>query len=420
MDDNKKKKKFNLNLPSFDMSDGANRTKWFLRVVSIMLAVILWFFVGWDGSESRIKDIEVPLRYHDIPDGYSISDRVRTVNVRIEGNLELLAFLDRNAVTASLSLQELRAGKYRLPVHLENPDRVRVLSYSPQFVEFELFRMIERTLKPTLSLIGEMPDDISISDVKIEPEEVVVKGSEANVMAVRHAEAQAKPDDLLNFGTVELPVVLLGVDNEPIADLESEPKKVRVSARVAESVDEIRVPVNVQVRGMPGNGLDIDSVTVSPDIVTLRGTRGALANVTELTLNPIDVTGHTEDMVVDIPLDSPAHGITIPSAESVRVRIQFHSSVDTRTFVGVPIKVSGHGAYEKWSLAPEAANVMLERSVTSTEPFDMSKPPFEAYVDVTNVVSERLVLPVLIRNLRDGMKVIRIEPQQVNVSAVTD
>ena len=417
MDENRKKR---LHIPLIDLSDATKRTRWLLRVVSIALALTLWFFVGWDGSDSRTKELTVPLRYLDIPDGYSISNRVHNITVLMEGNVELLALLDRNAVTASVSLQELRPGKYRLPVHVDSPERVRILDHSPQVVEFELYRIIERSLKPTLEITDEVPGGISVTEVVFQPLEVVIKGSETEVMAVRRAVVRSTLENLITHGTQDLPVVLLGEDGAEIAGLDSLPKQVQISVRVAETLEEIRVPVNVPVHGTPGNGLDIDAVVVSPDVVTLRGTEAALANITEVTLNPIDVSGHTEDMVVDIPLDAPAPGITIANADSVRVQVRLHSTVDARTFVGVPIAVFGQGAFTDWATSPAVANVMVERSVTGTEPFDMSKPPFELYVDVTNVVTDRLVLPVLVRNLRDGMRVIRIEPQQVTVSAIQD
>jgi YbbR domain-containing protein len=418
MDENGKKR---FHIPMIDLSDNAKRTRWALRVISIVLAMTLWFFVSWDGSsDSRIRELTVPLRYLDVPEGYLISDRVSNILVRVQGSVELLSLLDRNSVTASVSLQELRPGKYRLPVYLNSPERVRIVGFSPQDVEFELYRVIERTMRPSLEITDEMPDDVSLSDIAFEPAEVVVKGAEADVMAVHRAVARARVDDLTDGGPgpLDLPVTLLGADGGETAGLEIEPRRVRLSFRVSEAVEEILVPINVPVRGTPGNGLDIGAVQVSPDAALLRGTKEALANITELTLGAIDVTGHTEEMVADIPLDAPAQGISIANADSVRVRVQFHSTVDTRTFVGVPIAVIGKGAYSAWLAAPAVANVMLERAVTSTEPFDMNKPPLELYVDVTNVVAEHLVLPVLVQNLHDGMKVIRIEPQQVSVSAV--
>ena len=402
--------------PIFDLSDRTKRTKWLLRAVSLALAIILWFFVSWDGSTFRSKELNVPLRYLDIPDGYSVSDRTGSVSVRIEGSLESLALLGRNDVSASISLQDLRPGQYRLPVQINSPQSVRVTRVTPQSVAFDLYRMIERTLRPTVEFEGVVTEGLVIEETVFEPSEVVVKGPEADVVAIRRAVVRVSAGDLQGTVRQEKPVVLMG-DAEEIDGLSIEPPAVRVSVRLSDAPEEIRVPVVVPVRGIPGGGLDVDRVIVSPDVVILRGTRNLLANVKEITLNAIDVTGHTDNINVDIPLDSPSPGITIAGTESVKVLVELHSSRETRTFLGVPIVIDGASTDAKWRITPHSANVIVERSVTETEPFDIEKPPVELYVDVTNIVAEQLMLPVLHRGLPSGMRVVRIEPQQVSVTA---
>jgi hypothetical protein len=140
--------------------------------------------------------------------------------------------------------------------------------------------------------------------------------------------------------------------------------------------------------------------------------------VKELVLNAIDVTGHTEVMNIDLPLDPPASDMTIVSADSVRVIVEFNSAVEVLTFQGVPVSVEGSGIYGEWDIGPSAVSVTAERAVASTGPFDPNNPPFELYVDVTNVVSRRLMLPILVRSVPDGMRVLRVDPEQVTVNAV--
>lgn len=417
MDDKKKNSGGNM----LDGTDGNRRAKWILRALSLLIASILWFFVSWDGTTVRSKDLTVPLRYLDIPDGYTLSERVQNVDVKIEGSLETLALLDRNAITASVSLQELRPGKYRLPVHLNSPARVRVASYTPQDVEFELYRIIERTLKPFWEIDDEdLPEGAQLTEVVLTPDEVVVKGSETEVMAVRRAILKDGLPELIEKGYAELLVELIGANGDPVEGLKVEPGTIRVSARLSEPVGDLSVPVRIPVRGLPGDGLDVRAVVISPDTVTLRGPQKLLENITELTLNPIDVTGHTEDMNFEVPIESPEPGITIPGVDHVRVSIQLHSSVEARTFLGVRIAVQGKGAFERWRLSPPVASVTVEREISGTPEFEINNPPLALYVDVTNVVADSLVLPVLVENLKDGIKVIRIEPQQVTVTAVTN
>lgn len=403
--------------PILDFSDGAKRTKWLLRGVSLLLAVILWFLVGWDGAAHVTKDLSLPLRYQDVPDGYSVSERVSSVTVRIGGSLESLALLGRNDVGASVSLKDLRPGRYRLPIQITNPQSVRVLRVTPQSIEFDLYRTIERTLRPSLEIDGDISDGLKFEEPVYEPPEVVVKGPEAVVVSIKRAVVRASAQDLAGKKRLELPVKLLGDEGE-IDGLAIEPSSVRVSVKLSEVLEELRVPVIIQVGGVPGAGLDVGRVIVSPDVVTLRGTRNALANIKELTLDAIDVTGHTENINMVIPLESPAQGITIAGTDSVKIMVELHSSNETKTFMGVPITLgSGSPESRRWKITPPAASVILERSIIGSEPFDVERPPIELYVDVTNVVSDQLALPVLHRGLPDGMRVVRIEPPQVYATA---
>lgn len=399
-------------------------TRWLLRAVSIVFAVTIWFLVSYDGSNGGDADTRqavrtVALRFLDVPEGHALSSANSDVEVHMEGALDVLARLDSSEVTATISLKDMRPGKYRLPIHVDSPDGVRVVSCVPQQAEFELLRVIERTMQPLI----DVPDDetaqgYDIQDVALTPPEIVVKGPEGDVMSVRRALVKLSMLDFKDSnGEMKLPVSLMRVDGTEAEGLEVLPPEVVVHARVVEPMEEVVVPITVPLRGTPADGFDVGSIVISPDKVVLRGTKEALANITELSIDPIDISGHSETMVMDIPLDAIGDRFSIVSAESVHVRVELHSTVDMMTFTGVPIRFSGQGAYDRWEASPQMANVTVERSVTSTEPFDPTKPPLELYVDVTNVVSGRLVLPVLARSLKDGMRVIRIDPQQVMVNA---
>jgi YbbR domain-containing protein len=407
-----RKKRFAL----FDLSGETKRRKWIIRALSLFSALILWLFVTWDGSTMSTRVMSVPLRQSDVPDGYLLSCDVKEINVKLEGRVEMLAIMVRNSISAAVSVQDMMPGKYALPVHLGLPDGVRALDYSPQIVECELFRLIERRLKPSLSLTAPLPDGIWLDDVRITPAEVAVKGPEADVLAVRRAEARALSSDLRSGASKGARIVLMG-DAGEIKGLNVEPASVTVMASLIRSADLTRIPVRVQAVGSPGGGLSIGGVTVSPDTVAIRGADGGASGITEIVLDAIDVTGHTENMNIDVPIKIPAPGAVIIGPETVNVRVNLKSTIESRTYVGVPVKVEGKSEYEGWSVLPQSVSVTIERSVDSSDPFDMSKPPFDLYVDVTNVVSDRIVLPVLTRNVVYGMKIIRTEPPQVTLEA---
>jgi YbbR domain-containing protein len=396
--------------------DKAARTRWLTRGASLAFAIFLWFFVTWDKTTLTTRDITVPLTYQDITEGYLISNIVQNVEVRLEGRLENFALMSVSDITASVGMEDLRPGKYRLPIQIASPRGTSVVSYSPNVVDFELFRIIERRLRPYLVLDDKLPDNLSMSSVDIVPSEVTVKGPEASVMAVRRAEVHSFVHEATG-GERELPVVLVNESGE-VKDLTVDPVNVLVNAHFTRTLQEAKVPVTLDVTGVPGDGLEIGSITVSPDMVTLRGTRDALLGVAAITINPIDVSGHTESMNVDIPLDPPSDAINIVGADHVNLRIEFRNAVQMRTYLGVPIALHGVSNVKNWTVSPPLASVTVERPGMAGSALDPDHPPFELYVDATNVVASQLVLPILLRNVENGVNVTRIEPQQATITFI--
>ena len=409
----KMNRKIRIPLPNF--SDKTSRMRWFLRMLSLVFAVALWLFVTWDGSAMSTRQFEIPLKYTDTSDGYSISNKTSNITVVVEGRLEVLAILSRNMITASVSMNGLKPGTYRLPVQLSIPDNLRLVSYSPQVVDFSLFRIIERRLKPNLVVKGEMPHDFSIGNIEITPQEVVVKGSETEVLSVRRAEvSQTFPWLRLHSGS-ELPVYLAG-DRGEVKGLTVEPKQVRVSVTFAEATDEATVPVKVPLKGVPADGLEVSSVMVSPDVVVLHGYKNTLSKIQALSTDPVDVSGIDSDSEFEVSM-RPPEGTRIDVPGAAKVRVVLGSATETRTFFNVPVKVYGKSAYSNWKLSPSTVTVTIERPLSSKQHTERETPPVGLYVDVANVVSDQLTLPVLVRDAAVGIKVLRIEPAQVELRA---
>ena len=383
-----------------------------MRGASLAFAIILWYFVAWDSTGLTVRDFRVPLRFQDVSEGYSISSEIQTVEVRIEGSGFDLARLDPGEITTTIGISDLRPGKYRLPLQITPPSHVRLVNHNPKFVELELFRMIERAFNPVL-VPQDIPENLMLSSADIIPPEVSVKGPEALVMALRRAEARSTVSEL-SAGELELPIILVG-ENGDVSDLEIEPPTVTVNAQFSTMIQEAHIPVSTRVTGTPGPGFEVARIVLSPDFVTLRGTREALFGVTEITIDPIDITGHTENMTIDMPLESPSEAITIIDAGHVSMRVEFRAFVESRTFLGVPINITGVPNPRSWTISPGTASVTVEYS-TSGSAFDPDVPPLELYIDATNIVTSQITLPIITRNVMGGVNVIRIEPLQVTIT----
>ena len=385
-----------------------------MRGASLAFAIILWYFVAWDSSGQTARDVRVPVQFQGASEGYSLSSDVQNVEVRIRGSGFDLARLGPGEITATVGISDLRPGKYRLPIQITLPGHIRMVNHNPHFVELELVRMIERTFNPVLVPL-DMPDDLMISSADITPPEVSVRGPEAIVTALRRAEARSTMTEL-SSGSRELPIILVGEDGD-VPGLVTEPPAVTINAQFATMIQEARIPVRTRVIGNPSPGFEVVNVVLSPDVVTLRGTREALFGVTEIWTLPIDITGHTENITIDVPLEPPSEAITIIDADHVIMKVEFRASVESRTFLNIPINITGVPDPRNWTISPRTAGVTVEYPVFSSV-FNPDDPPLELYIDATNVVTSQLTLPILTRNVMGGVSVVRIEPQQATITEI--
>ena len=394
--------------------DKAAKTRWLMRGASLAFAMILWYIVAWDSSGQTMRDVRVQVQFPGVSEGYSLSSDIQNVDVRIRGSAFDLARLTPGEITASVSISDLRPGKYRLPIQITLPGHIRLASHNPRFVELELFRMIERTFNPVLVPL-DMPDNLMLSSFDITPPEVSVSGPETLVAALRRAEARGAMNELSN-GSLELPIILVG-EHGDVPDLTTVPPAVTANAQFTALTEEVRIPIRTRVTGTPAPGFEVANIVLSPDAAILRGTSEALLGVTEMMIGPIDVTGHTESITIDMPLESPSEEITIIGTGHVIMRVDLRASVESRTFLNVPINITGVPDPRNWAISPKTAGVTVEHVIFDSA-LAPDAPPLELYIDATNVVTSQIILPILAGNVMGGVNVIRIEPSHATVTEI--
>ena len=93
----------------------------------------------------------------------------------------------------------------------------------------------------------------------------------------------------------------------------------------------------------------------------------------------------------------------------------------SRAFSNVAVGIEGKSVYPAWSVDPSLVNVVVEGTPSDLAALDSADAPFRAVVNVTNVISRKLLVPVLIRNIASKkVRILRVEPRNVTVTAIVD
>lgn len=402
------------------------QSKIFLVGVSIFISVVLWAFVALDGNSDAARTVSANIKYINLPRGFSIYAPAKKAELRIVGKINMLSSVQPSDIVAEVDLANLQAGKYNLPIRLEAPSFARIRSWQPSVAEVEIYRHVERTLTIAPKTEGAAPEGMVVSSVKLDPGSAVVSGPENDVLAVQGLEAAVPLDKLDADGKIRAQIIIKTAAETQAAGA-AQNRRLSVSPTETNAVvsfeNEIvgeRIPVKVSVVGQPQEGLQVESIKVIPDSVSIRGRSTAVKKMQSLVLPPVDISGLDQNIQLMIPMQ-PAEidpDVEITGTDRARVEIRLSKKMGVKTFTNVPLIVEGAEPGKEWKVSPHSVSLTIEGPQLAIDSLSGAAAPCELYIDVSNIVSKQMELPVLVKNLKKDFQVVQIEPEQILVTSV--
>src|ERR1051326_994334 len=115
---------------------------WLLKLISVVLAVMLWMLVAAETS-SEIG-MEVPLEFRNIPSQLEITgDTTNVVQVRLRGSPNVIRQISVKDVSTTIDLSKMRPGDRIVPLSPQNvqaPFGAEVIRVNQSNVRFNLKR----------------------------------------------------------------------------------------------------------------------------------------------------------------------------------------------------------------------------------------------------------------------------------------
>ncbi|MEW6713650.1 MAG: CdaR family protein [Nitrospirota bacterium] len=148
-----------------------------LKLASIFLAVILWFFVMSSGRSVIIK--EVPVQYINMPQSLEMVDMARNVSVVIEGQKRLLSGLNQGDINVVVDLENMQAGENSYSLSKKNiklPKSLSITSISPETLKLTLEERLKKEVSVKPVIAGSPEEGFAVESIKITPERVQIEG----------------------------------------------------------------------------------------------------------------------------------------------------------------------------------------------------------------------------------------------------
>lgn len=297
---------------------------WVLRISSVVIAIILWLIVNnsfpfqqENQTTIQIDDVQVKARYNR--DQYTLTYMSnRNVQLTLSGNKKALASIPSYQVF--VDLHDLKPGNLeKVNVQVSGLPKDVKVKVSPATITVKLEEKVHREMPVVVDYQGSLPEGVVVDQVKMDPDRVLVKGTESQLKKIKAVRAR------VNLGEEEFSlnkwVKLQAFDkNGPLKGIQISPETVHLVIKIRKSTKTL--PLTVQIMRQPPDRYRVDHIEWEPATVTLSGPKDVLKNISKHPPVMLDLSKTTgnQTLTIDIPVVNREIEVT-PKQVKVKVYI---------------------------------------------------------------------------------------------------
>ncbi len=307
------------------MKDSQGRISVPIMFASFLAAVMMWGVVFTQTNPYLHRTIVVKLELNGLDSSrFAVIAPPRTIRLAVNASEDKLKELkDTPDLVAMVDVSSAQVGKQSYPVQIF-PERFRdLLVDRAVFQRLESESVERRQVDVTVESLGQLSTrDLVLDDTLVVPPRVTVQGPKSQVDQVVTARARLElPDvDPNQHKSYTAEVNAVGEGGKPLPDVRTDPLFVRITPVINSAPEEKPVFVSPDLRGSVSDGYEVTGYRVEPDQVRVRGKSLALAGVTRVATQPIELGGLTASETVLTVLRLPV-GVQLVKPQRVRVRI---------------------------------------------------------------------------------------------------
>ena len=339
------------------MFDKLTDSRWFMKLVALVLALLLFGSV-YDGSTTNnvnvpgeedtatISDVSVK-SYYDT-ENLIVIGVPETVDVTLKGptpNLQAAKTQKDFEVYADLS--KAKVGKQRIKLQIKDLSDKLTATIDPEYVEVDVQEKVTKEYSVDVEFDVKMVDEGYIASTPmVEPNKVRISGGKDIMDQISYVRAIVEVDDFITE-TVEKPAFITVLDanlNKLNVTVEQESVRVTIPIKKANKT----VPIEIVKKGTSPTDVTIDSITLDKNEATISGSEDNL-NKTENVKVEVDISTIKESSELTLPVII-SDGINDVDPKTVKATVKVKATSEatettenkvTKTFSNLPINFNG-------------------------------------------------------------------------------
>lgn len=290
------------------------------KILALLGAVVLWFFVMNDENPSVNSTFTVPVYTINEPDGYTVKLSTREVTLKVKAPRASFTAIKADDFKAYLDLTDIGEGTDKVKVRTVVPQGFEVVDISDDTITVTVEALIEKQLSVNIQVTGNTGAHSALERVVPEKEHIKISGPRSNVDRVNRVVGYLNlANNTADFGA-KVKLTPVDADGNIVDGVTLSSQDIEVTAKILSGVDKKVVSIKPVYSGVPEQSYEVAVTSVQPDKVEITGKIEVLEKLNEIFTDTVVVDGANADVTKEVNLVLP-DGIISPS-QKVTVKIQ--------------------------------------------------------------------------------------------------
>lgn len=158
-----------------------------IKIISIALALFLWFFVTFKGQTETSLDI--PLEFKNTPSDMEVfKQTVKKISVSISARERILREINHNDIRAIVDISNIKVGENSIPItksSIKIPRGIEILRIDPSTVKLVVDKKEQKTIPVKPVLTGKPSKGFIISEIEVNPSLIRIEGAQKELDRIR-------------------------------------------------------------------------------------------------------------------------------------------------------------------------------------------------------------------------------------------
>ncbi len=161
------------------------KKNWELKLLSLLLAIILWIVLIPEEKTFAEKTLSLNLELINLPQDVEVVEKSdTTINLKVRARKRVINELTPADFLAELDMSKASIYQEEYPIDasmIKAPPGVEIVSFSPVYIHIKLEKTKKVEMEVVPTIIGRLPENLRLVKVEVTPSKVTVSGPESKI-----------------------------------------------------------------------------------------------------------------------------------------------------------------------------------------------------------------------------------------------